>query len=212
QPLVFKNGQTSQAFSLNVPVAAATSLPMPTPSAFDLFAVAIDSFNGAASPFPGHDIPVLANQPVPSVVCQSTSMPAFQPMNCVGHGSVSGTVNNPDIGTSVEVEKLDSSMTPVQILGTPQGLFSSDLPGITGNQQYTLCVPPDNYVLQRFEVPSLSSPVVPTATPTAEGSPQNVMVPAPASTSSPCPSTCSSTNTGIGPCPGQCQNTAASPL
>lgn len=213
QPLVFVHGQTSQTFKLNVPLSQSESSPspmaMPTPApALDLFAVAIDPFTGGPSPFPGHDIPVLANQLVPASNCQNTSIPAFSPMNCVGHGSVSGTLLNPDFGTTVEVEKLDPSMTPVQILGTSLGLFSSSVPS---NNEYTLCVPPDNYQLQRFELPSPTA-AAPTATPGAVGTPQSVMVPVPAATSSPCPSTCSNTNSGIGPCPGLCQNTAASPL
>jgi hypothetical protein len=202
QPLTFIHSETSQNFSMNVPLNSPGN-------SFDLFAVAIDPYVGAPDPFPGHDIQVLANQPGPADMFHPSTLPPFAPMNCVGHGSISGTVVNPDIGASVEVEKLDpSTMAPVQILGTSPALFSSTIPG---NNDYTLCVPPDNYQLQRFEAPS-PMPGVPTPEPAAVGTPQMVMVPAPAATSSPCPSSCSSTDTGIGPCPGLCQNTPASPL
>jgi hypothetical protein len=204
QPLVFTHGETSQLFKMNVPLNPA----VPT---LDLFAVAIDPFQGGTDPFPGHDIPVLANQLSPVTGCQNNTIPAFTPMNCVGHGSISGSVANPDLGTSVEVEKLDPSMLPVQILGTGPGFFSSNVPGVGGNTNYALCVPPDDYQLQRFEVPS-QMVGAPSATPTPVGSPQSIMVPVPAATSSPCPSTCSSNDTGIGPCPGICQNTPAGPL
>jgi hypothetical protein len=201
QPLLFRNGESSKAFTLNVPINS---------NPFDLFAVAIDPFQGGPDPFPGHDIPVLANQPAPAAGCnQTTTTVPFLPMNCTGHGSISGTVQNPDTGTSVVVEKLDPppSSTPVQILATSPALFSSNTPS---NNAYTLCVPPDNYELQRFEAPVIGT--APTATPTAVGSPQSIAVPVPASTSSPCPSTCSNTNTGPAPCPGRCNSTAASPL
>jgi len=204
QPLVFLNHETSLPFQLNVPLSQANGAP----PAFDLFSVAIDPFQGGPDPFPGHDISVLANQPAPTAGCQHVNAVPFQPMNCVGHGSISGTVQNPDTGTSVEVEKLDPNNTPVQILGTPPALFSSDTPS---NNAYTLCVPPDMYQLQRFEAAPTSSATA-SATPIPVGSPQQVTVPQPAATSSPCPSTCSSTDGGPAPCPGMCNATTASPL
>ncbi len=213
QPLVFINHQTSLPFTLNVPITGAG------PN-FDLFAVAIDPFLGGSAPFPGHDIPVLADIAGPTVACASippippspaaTPTPiAFAPMDCVGHGSISGTVQNPDTNTTIEVQKNDpNKMLPVQITGTSPGLLSSVNPI---NTQYTLCVPPDNYTLQRFEaVPTSSSTTSPTPIPI--GTPQPITVPQPAATSSPCPSSCSNSNSGPGPCPGLCNATAASPL
>ena len=218
-PLTFKNTETSQPFVLNVPLDS---------SSFDLFAVAIDPFQGAAAPFPGHDIPVLANQPAPSQplpgsTCLQSNAAPFAAMDCVGHGSISGTVQNPDAGTFVEVEKADpNNSLLVQILGTAPGLLSSSSPGTTA---YTLCVPPnagtDMYALQRFEIPQAtptptSSPsmAAPSSTPTAfpVGPGQSITVPVPASTSSPCPSTCSNSKDTTSPCPGICNATNASPL
>jgi hypothetical protein len=201
QPLVFLPSQSSQPFTLNVPINDPAN-------SFDLYAVAIDPYEGGPDPYPGHDIPVLANQPAPTGCNPPVNLPGFQPMNCVGHGSITGTVSNPDLGAAVEVEKLDPSNNPVQILGTSPGLFSSNIPR---NNAYTLCVPPDSYLLQRFEAPS-PEPGVPTPIPTAVGSPQNVVVPVPAPTLSPCPSTCSNSSAGGQPCPGICTGTAASPL
>jgi hypothetical protein len=195
-PLIFLNQQTSLPFTLNVPISGAG------PN-FDLFAVAIDPFQGAPEPFPGHDIAVLANQPGPSSACQPANAAAFAAINCVGHGSVSGTVQNPDLGTTVEAEKQG-----VQIAGTSPGLFSSIGPS---NNQYTLCVPPDSYTLQRFEAAPTSSATT-SPTPIPVGTPQPVMVPQPGATSSPCPSTCSNSNSGPQPCPGICNATSASPL
>lgn len=196
QPLVFLNHETSLPFTLNVPISGAG------PN-FDLFAVAIDPFQGGPNPFPGHDVQVLANLPSPVSGCQQTNAGAFAPMNCVGHGSISGTVQNPDTGTGVEVLKQG-----VQITGTSPGLFSSVSPA---NNQYTLCVPPDSYSLQRIETaPTSSADESPTPIPV--GTPQAVMVPQPAATSSPCPSSCSNSNSAPGPCPGLCNATSASPL
>jgi hypothetical protein len=200
QPLVFVNNQNSEPFTLNVPIGT---------QPLDLFAVAIDPFDGGPDPFPGHNIPVLGNQPAPSTACQTTTAAPFLPMDCVGHGSISGTVQDPDLGTSVEVEKLDPNNVPVQILGTSPGLFSSNPPM---NNAYTLCVPPDNYVLQRFELPPSTPGASPSSTPTPVGAAQDIMVPAPASTSSPCPSSCSNSDIASFPCPGLCAATSANPL
>jgi hypothetical protein len=201
QPLVFLNSQTSQPFKLNVPINQSSN-------SLDLFAVAIDPYQGGPDPYPGHDIPVLADQLAPTGCEPPVNLPPFQPMNCVGHGSITGTVSNPDLGTTVEVEKLDPSNNPVQILGTSPGQFSANIPR---NNAYTLCVPPDSYELQRFELPS-PLPGIPTPMPTAIGSPQNVVVPVPAPTLSPCPTSCSNSDAGAQPCPGFCTGTAASPL
>lgn len=201
QPLVFLPSQSSLPFTLNVPINAPVN-------PFDVFAVAIDPYQGGPDPYPGHDIPVLGNQTGPTGCHDPTILPAFDPMNCVGHGSITGTVANPDLGTTVEVEKLDPSSNAVQILGTSAGLFSANVPR---NNAYTLCIPPDSYELQRFEAPS-PEPGIPTPIPTAIGSPQNVVVPVPAPTLSPCPSTCSNSSAGAQPCPGFCAGTAAGPL
>ena len=202
-PLNFVNGQKSLPFTLRVPVSA---------QPLDLFAVAIDPFLGGPDPFPGHDIPVLATQPAPATACAQTSTTAqFAAMDCVGHGSITGTVINPDPTTAVEIEKLDpNNSVPVQLISTPSFLFSSD-PNFPNNA-YTLCVPPDTYALQRFELPPSTPNATPSSTPTAVGAPQSITVPVPASTSSPCPSTCSNSNSMEFPCPGICGATNAAPL
>ena len=196
-PLMFHNQQTSLPFSLNLPITGAG------PN-YDLFAVAIDPYLGGTDPFPGHDIPVLTGITGPPAACQpGTMVAAFPAMSCVGHGSITGTVTNPDLNTTVELEK-----DGVQILGTAPGLFASNSPS---NTSYSLCVPPDSYTLQRFEAVPVSSSTA-TATPVAIGTPQPLAVASPMATSSPCPSTCSNTDTSVEPCPGECNSTAAQPL
>jgi hypothetical protein len=82
-------------------------------------------------------------------------------------------------------------------------MFSSNSPNNPPNR-YTLCVPPDTYTLARFEQASPSPSAA--ATPVAM---QPVVVPQAAPTSSPCPSTCSDSDTSGAPCPGLCNNTEA---
>ncbi len=190
-PLVFGPGQNSARFSLNVPVPSPSAAATP---AFDLFAAAIDPYLGAADPYPGHTIAVAAEIQGQITQCQTTPNVAIGPLDCVGHGSISATVANPDSGTTVEV--LEDG---VQILGTAPGLLSSA--STPPNNQFTLCVPPGLYTLQRFEQPAGGGAPSPGATVT-------VTVPTPSAVSTPCPSTCSSAGDGSS-CPGQCFATHA---
>lgn len=182
-PLLFQTGNTSAPFSINVP----------TTGPFDLFAVAIDPYLGAPDPFTGHTIATLAGVAAPGQCTASTVGSDLGPLECAGHGSITGTVNNPDANTTIQVE--DQS-TGVQILGTAPGLLSS-VQGASNNQ-YALCIPPGNYTLQRFEGAT-------------GGATQNVAVPTPQATATPCPSTCFSDASGT-VCPGQCVSTFASPF
>ncbi len=189
-PLNFINGFTSLPFTINVPFNGEQQN-------FDLLAFAIDPYLGASAPFPGHTIAVLSSQAGPAEACQpAAENAAFEPLDCVGHGSITGTLVGPDLGSGVEVTKTEGGQ-PVDILETEPNLFSSNTPS---NNQYTLCLPPDAYTLQRLEN---GSPV--------GGDSQTIAVPQPAATSTPCPSTCSSDSTGA-TCPGQCAATFAAPL
>lgn len=180
-PLVFTNQVTTLPFTLNVPVSMGN---------FDLFAAAIDPYLGFPQPFPGHDIQVVAAVPGAAQCATSGTVAAIPPLDCTGHGSITGVVNNGSLGTAVEVIK-----NGVQLLGTSPNLFSSNAPP---NNAYTLCVPPDTYTLQRSD----------NGTPVAT---QTVTVPVPAATSTPCPSTCSSDSDQT-MCPGICNATQANPL
>jgi Domain of unknown function (DUF4382) len=190
-PLTFRAGQTSVPFTLNVPVPPDSSSPAPV---FDLFASAIDPYVGSTNPYTGHTIEVASAVPGQASECQTTANVTLGPLDCVGHGSLSGTVINPDTGTTVEVIK-----DGVQILGTAPGFFSS-APG-SNNASYALCVPPGAYTVQRFEDSA-------TGTELSAGPSTTVAVPVPTSTSTPCPSTCGSTSD----CPGQCFATNVKPL
>jgi hypothetical protein len=181
-PLVFTNQVTTLPFTMNVPSSA--------PQNFDLFAAAIDPYLGFPEPFPGHNIQVVAAVPGAAACQTSGTVAAIPPLDCTGHGSITGTVNNGSLNTTIEVSK-----GGVQIIGTAPDLFSSNAPQ---NNAYTLCVPPDTYTLQRLEG----------GTPVAT---QTITVPVPAATSTPCPSTCSS-DSDQSMCPGQCNATLANPF
>ena len=165
------SGLTSAPFSIRVPATSVT--------AFDLIASAKDLFGGAPSPFTGHSIDVLSN------VSGGASGVSLGPLDCLGHGSISGTAVGSDSGTTVRLFQLDGS-TPVQLGETQVGAAGSTIAG-----QFSFCAPPGTYRLQRFENGS------PVATPTG------IVVPTPAPTSTPCPSVCGSSST----CPGLCSNT-----
>lgn len=177
-PAVIRGGTSSVPFTLNVPVGGT----------FDLFASAIDPYQGAPDPYSGHTIEVVSGVVGAATACQTTSIEnSIASLDCVGHGSVSGTVVNPDLQTTVEVSKKN-----VQLFGTDPGLLNSGV-----NTNYSFCLPPDTYTLQREEndTPVASSTLV--------------TVPTPAATSTPCPSTCFNNSST---CPGQCANLQLNPL
>ena len=211
-------------FTLNVP---------PSVPAFDLFATTIDLYQGATDPYPGHTIAVLSDvtgpaEPTAPGAC-STATATFandQTINCVGHGSIVGSVANPNLGTSVVLSKEDTvAMKPVQITNT---LVQNQSANPNPLNSYSFCVPGDTYQLQTVQqpmpIPSVVPPVAPTPEPT--GSPTiTVTIPpaplfngptptptagGPTATPTPkvkCPTTCSNPD---GSCPGIC-NTVVVP-
>ncbi len=199
-PLVFTNPTSSQSFTLIVPSGPAT---------LDLYAVATDTFNGAADPYTGHTI--LVQQGVPGFNgtpnCSPVT-PATEPftgdMDCVGHGSVAGTFSAPTSGTSAVLSK-----NGVQLFTAGVGP-TLDLGGNTG-PTYAICAPPDNYDIRAFAVtnPAPSMTPIETPTPLPIGTPTPVTVPAPTATATNCPTTCTNT---MGSCPGNCAGTIPAPL
>jgi Domain of unknown function (DUF4382) len=186
-PLTFRTGQTIAPFTLNVPVA----------ETFDLFAAAIDPYLGATDPYPGHTIEVLSPVTGPVSKCDTTANQDIPALQCVGHGSISGAVANPNPDLETIVEVLENG---VQILGTTPGLLGPN------NNSYALCVPPGTYTVERLE--QSANGAEPTPTPEATTS---VTVPQPTATSTPCPSSCSQTSDNS-LCPGQCFPTQANLL
>ncbi len=212
-------------FTINVP---------PSVPAFDLFASTIDLYQGVVDPYQGHNTVAISDVAAPAACATVTAPtpPASDSINCVGHGSITGTVGNADLGTSVILEKLDPDAPAgddnpeVQITSS---IVQNQFPNQSPSNNYAFCAPADTYQVQRFEapvpVPSMT-PMAPTPTPSPAGDPLTVTIPppplinGPTPTPSPtmtgaqtptatptqkvtCPTTCSNPD---GSCPGICNN------
>ena len=205
------------AYTLNVP---------PNIPSFDLFATTVDLYRGVTDPYQGHNIVVLSDVPAPAACATATApTPAAQTIDCTGHGSITGTVANPDLGTSVVLEKLDPDPPEGDDTAEVQLLSSivrnqPDVDNDTPTSNYSFCAPADvaPYQVQKFEleptpVSSMTPDAVPTPLPAGEAVSLTVPLPPPAGGPSPtptpaigCPTTCSYPN---GQCPGICNNAAA---
>lgn len=203
-PQLIRGPNQTTNFTLNVPTGPP---PGSNAGSLDLFAYAIDLYQGAADPYTGHSIIVQADVPFPAASCGTSSeQPFSENMECTGHGSIGGTVVNPDTGTTVALMKRDPIANADVIVETTPGGFPQP-GGITPSNAYNFCAPPDdNYYVQRFEAtsPALNLPPtpVPTGAPTAVGT-----MATPQATSTPCPSTCNFGKFGNPPtlmCPGIC--------
>ena len=210
-------------FKLNVP----TNDTVP---ALDLFAKTNDPYQGVSEVFGGHNIVVLsgvAAPPPPTApgMCNTTMGANFSvtdPINCIGHGSITGSVANADLGTSVVLSKLDPVLMQDVLL--TNSIVQNQLPNLDSSNNYSFCAPADTYDVQRFQLPTPDPNVTPMAMPTSspDGNPIPVTIPpapvingptpapsgsaTPTATSTPtlkCPTTCS--NPGGG-CPGLCNN------
>lgn len=132
-------------------------------------------------------------------------------MDCIGHGSISGVLNNPDINTFVEISKNYNGTGDVQLYSAaPVSLLNpgSANPNPQVGNGYTFCVPPDSYTLTRYEG------ATPVESPTAVATQSITVVPpplpVPSSSPTPCPTTCQ--DAGSSTCPGVCGNTSATPF
>jgi hypothetical protein len=231
-------------FNLKVPTSA--TVPIPTGGTIpvlDLFAstMGLDTYQGIADPYQGHNIVVLSNVAAPPPapgpgMCSSNStlnanFSVADPINCIGHGSITGTVAVPNLGTSVILSKRDpESMQDVQLTNS---IVQNQSPNPDPSNNYSFCAPADTYDVQRFQLPTPIADMTPSAMPTPEpdGAPTSVTIPpapvingpsptpsgsptptatptgpTPTATSTPtikCPTTCSSAGGG---CPGTCNN------
>lgn len=159
-----RTGQQSADFSLQVPDNVAS---------FDLFSSVQDQFDNAPQQSTGHSIGVFSGASGSPACGVSSTDATLSAMDCVGNGSITGSVVSPDSGTSVALLKGDPqhSGALVQLMTSGVGPFGSDLAG-----QFAFCAPADSagYTLQRLEdgapVPSSTASVVP-AQPIAAPSP-----------------------------------------
>jgi hypothetical protein len=216
-------GSVCANFKLNVPAMMPT-FPV---DAFDLFASTSDNYQGVSDPYQGHSIVAISDVPAPAAcatVTINTPTNPNQVISCVGHGSIIGTVGNPNLGASVVLEKLDpdppmmDDNDEVQI--TSSIIQNQPEPGNTPTSNYGFCAPADTYTVQEFQLPKPVSSVVPAAIPSPSAVPSGaatVTIPPPPSAggSSPtptpaikCPTNCSHPD---GTCPGICNIASPEP-
>ena len=135
-----------------------------------------------------------------------TGVASSDTIECVGHGSITGTVLSADLGTSVVLSKED-----VQITNTP---VQNTLPNPSSSNAFSFCAPGDTYTVQKLQLPKPDQAATPLAasTPTLDGVAMPVTIPlaphvgGPTPTPTPslkCPTTCSNPD---GSCPGICNN------
>lgn len=171
--------------------ASTTASATPTPMVFggapsyDLFASVQDLFGSAPQKVSGHRIAVLGDIPAPGL-CQTTTNVTLAGLACVGHGSIAGTIANPDANTLVVVSKTDPSNNDV-------ALMSDKVPLVTTNPNFAICAPADSYIVAHDEATPGGTPIagastaVSLATPIILNSPPATVVPTPA----PCFGICS---------------------
>ncbi len=190
------------AITLNVPPSVPT---------FDLFATTIDLYQGVTDPYQGHTIAVLSDvtgpaEPSAARVQYHDGETSTQTITCIGHGSVTGSVGNANLGTSVVLSKQNVQIT--------NSLVQNQAPNTGPNNLYSFCVPADTYQVQEWQLPTPDPIVTPTSMPTPApgGSLATVTIPPPLSaggatpTPTPaikCPTTCQNPD---GTCPGICSN------
>jgi hypothetical protein len=171
-------GSTAAPFTMLVPESSNVS-------SVDMYAAVSDYFNGLPEKASGHTIGVQSNIPLASR-CGTSSIHPILSMQCVGHGSVTGSTSTAtfDDGTSIVLSK-----DGVQLMSTTLG--AKDNTAVAG--QFSLCAPADPapYELQRFEA------VPPAAQPSPAASPTAVLMTPPLQVGQPCFSICGTSN-------GQC--------
>ncbi len=193
----------STPFTIQVPTKIGTVVPPDL--TFDLIATAQDTYLGIGSAFTGHNQAVLAD-----IAGGATGVDMA--VECMGHGSIAGTVRNPDSGSQVVLfQNAGTTALPVyvQLQNSTVGQTDSAFPG-----QYSFCAPPgDEYFVQRYEQTSSTSSPIPQNTPqgpiaVATPAPAPTAILSPGATPTPCP-VCQSIT---GQCPGNCSATSASLL
>jgi len=208
-PVTVGSSNSAVNFTLRVP----PSVPF-----FDLFASTIDLYQGVVDPYQGHNIVAISHVPAPAACATITAPTPTDPtqvISCVGHGSVTGSVANPNLGESVVLEKADPDGPPmdneVQITNS---IVENQPPNPNASSNYSFCAPADTYELQKFQLPTPESSVTPSAapTPSAVDTPVSVTIPLPPNAGGPsptptpalkCPTNCSHPD---GTCPGICIN------
>jgi len=183
------NGSSqSQPVPIFVPDNSAALNPI---AAFDFFGTVQDLFGTSTNAVPekdtGHAISVLANVAGSAKCPAAPTVAAMTGFDCVGHGSVAGTVTGADANTVVVMAN-----NGVQLM--QQAVPSS---GVNAGQ-FGFCAPADPaaaYTLQHFEAQ-------PDGTLTAVGTATAVTLPVPTAIPTPCSGICGNTSTSCSLCNG----------
>ncbi|MBV8771249.1 MAG: hypothetical protein JO166_02795, partial [Deltaproteobacteria bacterium] len=185
-------GASSGSFSMPVPdtsPSSARSLPVTN---YDVFGTVQDLFQTSPQHASGHSIAAVPSIGAPNACATIGVSPplSLSPFDCVGLGSVFGSVNsaNPNT-TSVRLSK-----NGVQLMETEPNSIGAPPSGNT----YNFCAPSDSYTLTHYE-----SGVA--------GASTSVALAAPVAVSSPCASICQNAQTSNGNCL-LCQPTSAPAL
>lgn len=212
-PMPVTVGSNPNISAVNFTLRVPPSVPI-----FDLFASTIDLYQGFVDPFQGHNIVAISHVPAPAACATITAPTPTDPtqvITCVGHGSVTGSVANSNLGESVVLEKTDPDGPPmdneVQITNS---IVQNQSPNPNASSNYSFCAPADTYELQKFQLPTPESSVTPSAAPTPSpvDMPVTVTIPLPPNAGGPsptptpalkCPTNCSHPD---GTCPGICNN------
>lgn len=208
---VTSSNSGSVPFTLNVPTSSSV------PGGFDLFATTIDFYQGVVDPYQGHTIAVLSDVPAPPGpptphACSTASADFGQSIDCIGHGSVTGSVANPNLGTSVVLSKED--LVSGDFVQIASALVQNQAPNSSPSNNYAFCAPADTYWLQTVQMPVPEPSVTPSVAPTPEptGAPTvSVTIPPPPLINGPTPTASGGPTPTASPtptikCPTTCQN------
>ena len=184
-------GQSSNAVpvAINVPInpptpGAPASTPTPVftggAATYDLFASVQDLFGASPQKVSGHRIAVASNVAAPAEC--GTASATVSGLACVGHGSIAGTILNPDLNSLVVVSKTDAST------GDDVVLSSSHVPLVATNPNFAICEPADTYTVAHNEEVPRSTPIAGASTSVTLATP--IIINSPLVTTTPTPVPC----------------------
>jgi hypothetical protein len=186
---------------LSSPVASSSHSPTPTPSPtvtpgiiyvphYDVFAAVQDLSGSNPASNSGHSIEAEAGVGGPAACATVTPTVELLPAECVGLGSVTGTVSGASPSTtSVRMSKTapvyqhPGEVADVQIMETePNSIMRTSPNSLPNANNYSFCAPFDSYELSHYENETEVSSV-------------DITLEAPIVVPSPCPSVCAGTAT-----------------
>jgi len=173
------------------PTASPTPVFIGAPTGYDVFASVQDLFGAVPQSNTGHSIAVLSNIAPPAYCQSATSAPpapaALLPaVTCVGHGSVAGSVVDPDQNTQILVSKAAGNGNNVDLMTT------TVVPnGQQGGGGFAICAPADSYTVTHVESQPTGTPIAEASTSVTLVGPTTIATPMTTPTPPPCQGICS---------------------